>query len=234
MQNKVYHSHVSWFDKINILVEYCSFSNIVEKGCGGAFFVFEANSTICHSVFSSCNAKAGGALELRSNREILVEFCLFEKNSAERVGAAFLDGYLEGDSLNLSYTNFSQNKADFWAGATRIQHNCGLVTNCFFTENFAEMYSAVFDYSGKPSYRKFFFSSFIDNLSQDRGAAFAGYRMVFECELKGCIFLNNKQNERYKGDSILIEGDSSILVLENSYFSGTLIKKYKSPSPQVL
>jgi hypothetical protein len=59
------------------------------------FFIFEGNATLKHSIFYHCKANISGAFELRSNRQIEIDFCLFDSNRAQRVGADFLDGILK-------------------------------------------------------------------------------------------------------------------------------------------
>jgi hypothetical protein len=159
--------------------------------CAFADHCFVVNMT--DSLLRGNSATFGGACYFsQTNYSNFARVC-FVNNSAEYMGAMYLDGVWESRSpfTNLSDANFSLCRADEWTGALRIDHGGGSVTSCVFAENAAHSAGAFFDFAWEPSRRFVALTAFLNNSAHERAAAYCAFHIMHRSQFTGCVFARN-------------------------------------------
>lgn len=108
---------------------------------GGAI-LSDGNTTILNSQFYLNNATYGAAIAIESNNTV-VNNTLFLLNNANTCGGAI---YCNASDFEILNSNFSFNTANYTGGAITVAHDIdanGLVSNCNFNNNTAEIGGAI-------------------------------------------------------------------------------------------
>lgn len=186
---------------------------------GGALFVKKVSFIIDNCIFDNNSAEFSGSIEIDSSFNSTINNSLIIRSSAERFGGILFDGANASCLAFIYQTNFSQNSATKWIGAIRLQHNGGQLNNCYFTENSAENYGAIFDFGHYPSNRLLSHCFLKNNTALIRAGGFTSFHLLYNGQFTSSIFIGNSNREPY-GKSIFVFSDSSIVKLFKCTFDG--------------
>jgi hypothetical protein len=136
------------------------------------------------------------------------------------MGAVYMDGANESLEWSSEFVNvnFTNNHADEWTGALRVDHGAGPMSDCVFHNNTASVCAAFFDFAWKPSKRILSFVLFSHNSAQTRAGGFCAFHIMHLSRFESCIFVKNKC--KVHANSIYIESSNAIVELKSCTFDG--------------
>ncbi|EAY13813.1 hypothetical protein TVAG_468290 [Trichomonas vaginalis G3] len=201
----------------NVIIEDCIFTNLVAER-GAAIYGRASLINITKSVFSNCHSNVGGAINLLESAFINLNDDQFYNNSAKYSAGCHMDTRYESDSSLIQNTNSSQNHAELWTGAMRIDRAGGHLLTSYFVDNHAFVSGAFFDFAFKTTTRTVKMATFLNNSAQCRGGAFTCFHMMHKSRFDTCNFVLNHCDEQ--AHSISLESVYQVVNITNCKFDG--------------
>ncbi|WP_292885984.1 lectin like domain-containing protein [Methanobrevibacter sp. UBA212] len=194
----------------NVTLNNCIFINSrAAQNGGGIYSLFDVTLNNCRFVNNTANV--GGGLYLISAATSNIQNSYFDNNFAYGGCAVYVGGI---GHCFVSYTNFTNNAAEYNGGAVLSSVYYSNFTDCLFVNNSASYGGAVFSNSYSIGFEG---CKFLRNLARDYGGAIMAYNIIniFDSE-----FVNNSNLEAgyslYGGAVYSIDN----LKIYNSRFTG--------------
>lgn len=226
---------IGWWQSSDFYISNCDFINNMANYAGAVYGSYGGELTACNfegnkamnggavvgegsGVVNNCNFtnnvadEAGGAVNWRWWGAPNITDCLFEKNSAPKGGAIYLNK--SSENTLVSNCDFINNTADVGGAIYNNNSTDGIVSGCNFIENSALNGDggAIYSSNGNGNFSS---SNFISNSATGKGGA------IFNGTAVNCNFENNEAED----GSAIYEGTADACIFNGDSPSGTSIQQ---------
>lgn len=162
-------------------------------------------------------AKKAAVSTLYICSEVVIKDCIFASNLAENI-AVFTINCLDPELyVNISNSNFTNNRATSWCGCIVLDQSSGLEKDLIFHHSSAPTIGCYVDFCLVPSQRTLSSSKFLNNSAKKYAGAFTTHINNFVGKVESTYFVDNTNSDGI-GSNVALLGDDTTLTIENCFF----------------